>query len=140
MTRIFISCLLIAALTLFGGCRKTTPTNPDTILTSPADLEEAALQLVGTLYGVYAISHKKGPTGWADLKAQASNAGAADEKKALDAIKQVQAAGYKMTWGVDLPLIKKEGIKANDYVIAESTDGHRKLMFSGNVKTTKAEE
>ncbi|MFK7777636.1 MAG: hypothetical protein QM501_05885 [Gimesia sp.] len=137
MTRFFIAGLLIVGLTLSGGCRKTTSDNPSTILTTPADAEEAALQVVGTLYGVYAISHKTGPKGWDDLKAQASHASASPKKKALDAIEQVQAADYKMTWDANLSLIEKEGIKPDDYVIAESADGLRKLMFSGNVKTTK---
>jgi hypothetical protein len=139
MTRFFITCLLIAGLTLLGGCRKTTSDNPSTILTSPADAEEAALQVVGTLYGVYAISHKNGPQGWNDLKAQASNASASAEKKALDAIEQVQVADYKMTWGANLSLIEKEGIKPDEYVIAESSDGLRQLMFGGNVKTAKSD-
>lgn len=139
MTRYFIPFLLTTCLIFAGGCRKTTSTNPDTILTAPADTEEAALQLVGTLYGVYAVYHKKGPTSWDDLKAQAANAGESDRKKALEAIALVQTAGYKMIWGVDLPLMKKAGIKPDAYAIAESADGQRKLMFSGNVKTTKAD-
>ncbi|MCH9652332.1 MAG: hypothetical protein K0U86_04100 [Planctomycetes bacterium] len=139
MTRLFISGILLAGLIFCGGCRKTTPDNPETILTSPADEEEAALQVVGNLYGFYAAYHKKGPTGWDDLKDASSNATASAQKEASDAIQQVQAAGFKMTWGVDKPLLKKEGIKADDYVIAESADGLRKLMFSGNVKTTKPE-
>lgn len=140
MTRFFVACVCIAALILCDGCRKTTPANSESTLTNPADAEEAALQVVGNLYGFYATYHKKGPTGWDDLKAQVSNTGADTKKEALDAIDVVQAAGYKMKWGVDLPLMAKEGINPDDYVIAESPDGHRKLMFSGNVKTIKPEE
>lgn len=137
MTRLFITCFLIVGFTLLGGCRKTTHDNPSTILPPPADAEEAALQVVGTLYGVYAISHKSGPKGWDDLKAQAANAEASAEKKALDAIAQVQAANYKMIWNANLSSIQQEGSKPEEFVIAVSPDGHRKLMFSGNVKTTK---
>jgi len=140
MTRFIIAGVLVAGLIFSGGCRKTTSDNPETILTTPADAEEAALQVVGTLYGVYAFSHKKGPSGWDDLKAQAANAGTSAQKKALDAIEQVQAAGFKMTWGANLSSIKKEGVKPDDYVIAESPDGRRQLMFGGNVKTTKLED
>lgn len=140
MSRLFIICALTTCLIFAGGCRKTTSDNPSTILTAPENAEEAALQVVGTLYGVYAVYHKKGPTSWDDLKAQAANAGPSDQKKALEAIVLVQAAGYKMIWGVNLPLMKKAGIKPDAYAIAESADGHRKLMFSGNVKTTKADK
>lgn len=140
MTRFLFVFVIIACLILPVGCRKSTPTNPETVLNTPTDAEEAALQEVGNLYGFYATYHKKGPTGWEDLKAQASKANADTKQKALDAIEAVQAAGFKMKWGVDLPLMEKEGKKPNEYVIAESPDGRRKLMFSGNVETTKAAE
>ncbi|QDU09389.1 hypothetical protein [Gimesia aquarii] len=140
MTRFFVACVCIIAFFFCDGCRKTTPADSESTLTNPADAEEAALQVVGNLYGFYATYHKKGPTGWEDLKAQVAEVGEKTKKEALEAIKVVQVAGYKMKWGVDLPLMAKEGIKPDDYVIGESPDGRRKLMFSGNVKTTKAEE
>lgn len=139
MSRFLFAFVVVACLILQVSCRKSTPTNPESILATPADAEEAALQMVGNLYGFYATFHKKGPTGWDDLKAQASTADAETKQKTLDAIKVVQEAGFKMKWGVDLALLLKEDRKPSDYVIGESPDGRRQLMFGGNVKT-KAEE
>lgn len=140
MSRYLFFFVIVTCLSLQVSCRKSTSTNPETILTTPTDAEEAALQVVGNLYGFYATFHKQGPTGWDDLKKQASTANAETKKKAFDAIQVVQEAGFKMKWGVDLELLMKEDKKPNDYVIGESPDGLRKLMFSGNVKTTKSEE
>ncbi len=140
MIRFTAVVLLLASFVFFTGCRKTTPSTPVTMLTDPADSEEAALQVVGNLYGFYVAYNKTAPTGWDDLKAQASKASSDAQQKAFDAIDQIQAAGYKMKWGVDKSVIAQAKVKPGEYVIAESADGRRKLMFSGIVKTEKSEE